>query len=299
MEKYRPRKFDNVIGLDEKIINCVKHGDIPHLLFSGPAGTGKTTTAKIIINELKADYLELNASSERGIDTIRDKISTFAKTLSTNGNLKIVFLDEADALTKDAQTALRNTMETYFSNCRFILTCNYINNLIEPILSRCKAGTYIFNLPNKEDLLKYLKEICQIENINISLELLEKLMNRNYPDIRACVNQLEELSYLTREITLNDLNKQELLVEELFEKISRKTKFTELRQFVLDSNLDYKLTLREIYLYIFKNLGTYKSKFELLLNAIADCDSKLNISTHQEIQFSYMLWRINKILNTE
>src|SRR3989304_4493842 len=147
-EKYRPSKFSEIVGQDntvKKVQSLTKSLNIPHLLFAGPAGTGKSTLALITVKELfgdkwKENYLELNASDERGIDVVRQKVKDFARTKAIeNIPFKVIFLDEADALTKEAQQALRRTMENYSNTCRFIMSCNYASNIIDPIQSRCVA----------------------------------------------------------------------------------------------------------------------------------------------------------------
>ena len=145
-EKYRPKKFEELVGQEEvvkKVENLTKSMNIPHLLFAGPAGTGKSTLALIVVKELfgstwKENYLELNASDERGIDVVRQKVKDFARTKALgNVPFKVIFLDEADALTREAQQALRRTMENYTSTCRFVMSCNYSSKIIDPIQSRC------------------------------------------------------------------------------------------------------------------------------------------------------------------
>ena len=165
-EKYRPSKFEEIVGQDE-IIKRVKaltdSLNIPHLLFAGPAGTGKSTLALVVVKELfkenwKENYLELNASDERGINIVREKVKTFARTKSFgNINFKIIFLDEADALTPEAQQALRRTMENYSSSCRFILSCNYSSRILDPIQSRCVV--FRFRLLEKKDIRKIIERI--------------------------------------------------------------------------------------------------------------------------------------------
>src|SRR3990167_6976996 len=192
IEKYRPKRFEDVIG--QNLSHIKDHlKNLPHfLLVSKSPGTGKTSTAKIIIKELKADFISLNASDERGIDVIRNKIKTFAMTRSTNGKFKIVHLDEADYLTRDAQPALRNMMETYASNCRFILTANYENKLIEPLRSRCVRIE--FSTPSKTQISVLLQTIVQKENLNVEMTLINQLIDKCYPDIRKMVNNLQRFS---------------------------------------------------------------------------------------------------------
>jgi replication factor C small subunit len=290
MEKYRPKEFDDIVGLDSSIPNCIKENSIPHLLFYGSPGTGKTTTALAIIKKLKADSLELNASNERGIDTIRNKVSNFASTMSTNGYIKIIFLDEADALTKDAQDSLRNIMEKYASNCRFVLSCNYENKISEAIKSRCNR--FKFQLPKKEDIFNRLKYIVDIEKVNISNELLNLLIDKTYPDIRSAVVKLQSLHTLGREITNLDINKDALIVEEIFKKINEGIKFTEIRQWILDSALEYKTVLIEMYNYILKNKDKFGKLTVPYITRIKDCNRYLNMCISQDIEFEYMLFGI-------
>ena len=169
-EKYRPKKFEGVVGQEDiikKVQSLTKSLNIPHLMFAGPAGTGKSTLALIVVKELfglrwKENYLELNASDERGIDVVRQKVKDFARTKALgNVPFKVIFLDEADALTKEAQQALRRTMENYTATCRFILSCNYSSKIIDPIQSRCVI--FRFKLLEKKDIEKRVKIITEKE----------------------------------------------------------------------------------------------------------------------------------------
>jgi len=166
-EKHRPDTLDEIVG-QEKIVGRLKafveEGTIPHLMFGGPAGTGKTTSAISLAKDLygdewKQNFMETNASDERGIDVVRDRIKDFARTKPVNAEYKIIFLDEADALTSDAQQALRRTMEQFSDNCRFILSCNYSSKIIDPIQSRC--AVFRFNRLEEEDVKKYIKRIAE------------------------------------------------------------------------------------------------------------------------------------------
>jgi len=287
VEKYRPKEFNEIVGLNPSISNSIKENTIPHLLFSGTAGTGKTTSAKVIISKLKADYIVLNASKERGIGVIRDTVSTFASTSSTNGNIKIVFLDEADALTNDAQDSLRNLMETYASNCRFILTCNYENKISEALKSRCNI--FKFQLPDKQEIFNRIKFIVEQENIEISDENINLLIEKTYPDIRKSINQLQTLSDLQREITEMDIQKDTVIVEQLFDKIKSGEKFSEIRQWILDSALDYNSVLIEMYNFILKNKSHFGSLTITLISRIVSCNRYLNSCVNQDIEFEYMI----------
>lgn len=190
-EKYRPHKFDEVVGQHEilkRVHSLVQSLNIPHLLFAGPAGTGKSTLALIIVRSLFADawrenYLELNASDERGIDVVRQKVKDFARTKALeNVPFKVIFLDEADALTREAQQALRRTMENYTNTFRFIMSCNYSSSIIDPIQSRCVV--FRFKLLEKKDIAEVVKRIAVNEKLKISDDVYQTLYEASEGDCR-------------------------------------------------------------------------------------------------------------------
>ena len=191
VEKYRPVNIDNYVG-NESIKNTVKkyisQNDIQNLLFYGPAGTGKTTLAKLIVKNIDCDYLYINASDERGIETIRDKVAGFASTASFK-SIKVVILDEADFLTIMAQASLRNVIETFSRSTRFILTCNYVERIIDPIQSRCQTLKIV--PPSKEDIIEHLVKILTKENISFSSPDVISVVNSNYPDVRKMLNIIQ------------------------------------------------------------------------------------------------------------
>jgi replication factor C small subunit len=258
---------------------------MPHFLFIGKPGTGKTTTAKIILNETQAEYLMLNASDERGIQTIRDKVKGFAMTRSGNGNFKIVFLDEMDALTTDAQTSLRNLMETYHSNCRFIGTANYENKIIDPLKSRftiCKFEAV------EDQTYLYLADILVKEGKTqlFTSELLAEVVRQNKGDIRKCVNQLQRLCSLNRPIIMDDLKQQNELPETIYN-ILKNQDFIKARQTLLDANLEYDVFLEDFHAYIvdqYINKKTISGNlFAITINNLADAISKINFVISKEI----------------
>jgi replication factor C small subunit len=208
VEKYRPKDFHEVKG-QEKIVERVKAfietKDMPHLLFSGPAGIGKTTLSLIIGNKLFGDdkqslFLELNASDERGIDVVRNKVKDFARTRAIRDvPFKVIYLDECDSLTKDAQQALRRTMETYSNTCRFILSCNYSSKIIDPIQSRCTV--FRFKPLTFENMKEIIHEISEKEGLKVTEEAGEALYEISNGDVRKLENTLQSCSVVGKEIT--------------------------------------------------------------------------------------------------
>ncbi len=207
-EKYRPVKFKEVVGQDDvvKRVEALTNSlNIPHLLFAGPAGTGKSTLALVVVRELfgdnwKDNYLELNASDERGINIVREKVKNFARTKSLGEvPFKVIFLDEADALTPEAQQALRRTMENYSATCRFILSCNYSSKIISPIQSRC--AVFRFKLLEKKDIEKVIQRICETEKLTITPEALEILYEGSEGDCRKCINLLQSTASISPSVT--------------------------------------------------------------------------------------------------
>jgi len=207
-EKYRPSTFVDLVGQEDVIkrVEALTNSlNIPHLLFAGPAGTGKSTLALIVVKELfkenwKENYLELNASDERGINVVREKVKNFARTKSIgNVPFKIIFLDEADALTPEAQQALRRTMENYSTTCRFILSCNYSSKVIDPIQSRC--ALFRFKLLEKKDIEKVIQKIVLRENLTITPEATEMVYEGSEGDCRRCINLLQSTSSVSPSIT--------------------------------------------------------------------------------------------------
>ena len=203
-EKYRPSTFPEIVGQDniiKKVEALTNSLNIPHLLFAGPAGTGKSTLALVIVKELfkqtwKDNYLELNASDERGINIVREKVKNFARTKSLgNVPFKIIFLDEADALTPEAQQALRRTMENYSATCRFILSCNYSSKIIDPIQSRC--AVFRFKLLEKKDIDKVIQKIAENEKLTIAPEALELIYEGSEGDCRKVINILQSTASIS------------------------------------------------------------------------------------------------------
>lgn len=210
-EKYRPESLDEVIG-QEKIVDRLQafaeQDSVPHLMFAGPAGTGKTTSAialakDIFGDEWRQNFMETNASDDRGINVVRDKIKDFARTKAVNADFKIIFLDEADALTQDAQQALRRTMEQFSSNTRFILSCNYSSKIIDPIQSRC--AVFRFNRLEEVRVKEYITRIAESEGFKISKEAIEAVLRVSDGDLRRVTNILQTASMQTDEVEEEDI----------------------------------------------------------------------------------------------
>ena len=255
VEKYRSKTLEDYVGnehIKSTIEKYLKQNDIQNFLFYGGAGCGKTTLAKLIVNNLDCDYLYINSSDERGIDTIRDKVSGFASTASFKP-LKIVILDEADFITIQGQAALRNVIETYSRTTRFILTCNYIERIIDPIQSRCQVLK--IEPPSKKEVAKHLSKILDTENIIYTIDDIKCIVNRYYPDLRKMLNTIQ-LSTYESEIRLDESilvssNYTALIVEELKQS---KPNWKLIRQIIADSGVN---DFEELFRYLYDNASVY------------------------------------------
>ena len=238
VERYRPTKIENYVGnenIKKSISKYLEQNDIQNLIFYGPAGTGKTTLAKLCVQNLDCDHLYINASDERGIETIRDKVQSFASVASFKP-LKVVILDEADFLTIQAQASLRNIIETFSRTTRFIMTCNFVERIIDPLQSRCQVLKIV--PPTKKDVAKHLNWILQQESIEHDINDLVPLVNQYYPDLRKCINTIQ----LSTQDNILKLDQSVLVSSNYIDKIitalSNKAKFNDIRQIIADSNND-------------------------------------------------------------
>ena len=188
VEKYRPDSLESYIGnehLKSKIKLYLENGDLPHLLLYGRAGTGKTTLAKLLVNNIECDHLYINASDENSVDTVRNKVRNFASTIGFK-DMKVIILDECDYITPNAQAALRNLMETFSKHTRFILTCNYVERIIDPIQSRCQSFQIV--PPSRKEVAVHLTSILKEEEADFEMDDVATLVNGGYPDIRRVIN---------------------------------------------------------------------------------------------------------------
>ena len=243
VEKYRPSKLENYVGnenIKKSISKYLEQNDILNLIFYGPAGTGKTTLAKLCVQNLDCDHLYINASDERGIETIRDKVQSFASVASFKP-LKVVILDEADFLTIQAQASLRNIIETFSRTTRFIMTCNFVERIIDPLQSRCQVLKIV--PPTKKDVAKHLHWICNEESISHELNDLVPLVNQYYPDLRKCINtiQLSTVDGGANDLYLN-LDQSVLVssnyIDKVITELKDKADFKTIRQIIADANID-------------------------------------------------------------
>ena len=298
VEHYRPTKLDNYVG-NEYIKKVIKQyldqDDIQNLCFYGPAGTGKTTLAKLIVKNLDCDYLYINASDERGIDTIRDKVTSFASTASFK-SLKVVILDEADFLTINAQASLRNVIETFSRSTRFILTCNYIERIIDPLQSRCQTLKIV--PPSKVEVAKHLAWILGEENISFIVDDIKNIVNQFYPDLRKMLNTIQ-LSIIDNKLSVDKSvlvsnNYMNSLLKELTKK---KPNWRELRKIIINSGVN---DFEELYRFLFDNVSEYASGKEGSVSIILNEHLyQANFRIDKEINISSALAKIVEIIKPQ
>ena len=251
VEKYRPQSLDTYIGNDQlkgKVKVYLESGDLPHLLLYGKAGTGKTTLAKLLVKNIECDYLYINASDENNVDTVRTKVKNFASTIGFK-DMKIIILDECDYITPNAQAALRNLMETFSKHCRFILTCNYVERIIDPIQSRCQSFQII--PPSKQEVASHLYNILHDEGVDFQIDDIKVLVNSGYPDIRRVINSSQrnvvngKLKLDTSSILQNDYK---LKLLKILKTQNKKTAFKDIRQLLADNKItDFADLFRLLY----------------------------------------------------
>jgi len=301
VEKYRSKTLDEYVGneqLKQIVHQYINNNDLQNLLLYGTPGTGKTTLAKLIVNNFNCDYLYINASDERGIDTIRDKVQGFASSASFKP-IKIIILDEADFLTIQAQASLRNIIETYSRTTRFILTCNYLERIIDPLQSRCQVLK--ITPPSKKEVAQHISTILDQENVNYELEDLALVVNKHYPDIRkilnTCqVNNVEGTLKIDKTVLASNSYKDGVLKEL---KSPSKSSFKNIRQILADSNLD---DFEEIYRFLYDNLDEYGNNDLAKAMIVIEIESYMyhaNFRIDKEINVMALLASILKIINNK
>jgi len=260
VEKYRPRKLTEYVGnehLKQKVSDYLQSGDVPHLLFFGKAGTGKTTLAKLIVNSINCDYIIINASDENNVDTVRNKVKGFASTIGFK-DMKVIILDEFDYMTPNAQAILRNLMETFSKHCRFILTCNYVEKVIDPIQSRCQ--TFQIVPPTKKDVAVQISQILGKEGIGFEPKDLVPIIDSSYPDIRKIINTCQlnstkgKLKLDTTSVIDSDIKSK--VVEILKGSDAKPNKWKNIRQAVADARIQ---DFTELYTFLYEKVDDYGS----------------------------------------
>ena len=294
VEKYRPTDLSTYIGnehLKEKVKVYLESEDVPHLLLYGRAGTGKTTLAKIITSNIDCDYMYINASDENKVDDVRNKIKTFASSVGFK-SLKVIILDECDYLTPNAQAALRNLMETFSKHCRFILTCNYVERIIDPIQSRCQSFKVI--PPKRVDVARHLVHILEDEKIEYELDDIRLITDTCYPDIRRVINSAQrqvvegKLQIDTESVIQNNYKIK------LLEMLSSKEDHNKVRQLIADNSVsDYS----ELYRLLYDEVDIYgEGKQAECIFIIAEAQYRDTNVVDKEINFMSMIIKLLRIL---
>jgi DNA polymerase III delta prime subunit len=298
VEKYRPKKLEDYVGNDhlkQKIRDYIESGDVPHLLLYGKAGTGKTTLAKLIVNSINCDFMILNASDENNVDTVRNKVKSFASTIGFK-DIKIVILDEFDYMTPQAQAILRNLMETFSKHCRFILTCNYVEKIIDPIQSRCQ--TFQIIPPTKKDVAVQISKILTEERIQFELKELVPIVDSSYPDIRKIINtcQLNSSKGILKidSSSISDADVRVKIIDILKSKDDKRNRYVNLRQAVADSRIQ---DFTELYTHLYEKVNDYAvGNTSAVIMILAQGQYKDAMIVDKEICFMATLIEINDVI---
>ena len=255
-EKYRPDSLESYIGnehLKNKIRVYLESGDLPHLLLYGRAGTGKTTLAKLLVNNIECDHLYINASDENSVDTVRNKVRSFASTIGFK-DMKVIILDECDYITPNAQAALRNLMETFSKHTRFVLTCNYVERIVDPIQSRCQPFQIV--PPSRKEVASHLYNILHEEGVEFQIDDVATLVNGGYPDIRRIINfaqrqvvdgklSIEQDNLVAIDLNINVFSSQ---IINILKTQSKKDAFVTIRKMLADNQIsDFADLFRLLY----------------------------------------------------
>ena len=300
VEKYRPTKLEDYIGNDhlkEKVSTYIKSNDIPHLLLFGKAGTGKTSLAKLIVKNINCDFIILNASDESGVDTIRNKVKGFVSTVGFK-DLKIIILDEFDYMTSSAQAILRNLMETFSKKSRFILTCNYIDKVIEPIRSRCQEFQII--PPIKKDVEVQVINILTKEQIKYDVKDIVPIIDSFYPDIRKIINTVQSyssggtLKLDKKSIDNSDFKTQ--IIDVLKGNNSYDSKYKKIRKIVENSKLK---NFTELYSYLYENVDVYgKNQTSSIIVLLSEGQYKESMVEDKKLPFISTIIKILDLLKS-
>lgn len=297
VEKYRPTDLEYYIGNDQLkavVKSYIDKRDIPHLMFYGDAGTGKTTLAKLITKNINCDVLYINASDENSVETVRTKIKGFASTTGYKP-LKVIILDECDFLSLEAQAAMRNLMETFSLTTRFILTCNYQEKIIPALISRCQS--YKISPINKRDVALHLKTILEKENVGHKIEEIGQIVNAHYPDIRKILNFAQQ-SVIDNSIKINSTDvissdTKSKLIDLLKNNTNLSNTFTSIRQLVADNNVKM---FDEYYSLLYDKVDEYaKGKEVSAIITIAEYLHQSSLVVDKEITFMACIAALLKV----
>ena len=294
VEKYRSKTLDEYVGNENVKLTISKYleqNDIQNLIFYGPAGTGKTTLAKLIVNNLNCDYLYINASDERGIETIRDKVQGFASVASFKP-IKIVILDEADFLTIQAQASLRSVIETFSRSTRFILTCNFVERIIDPLQSRCQVLKIV--PPSMKDVARHVAGILDKENIQWDKEALGTIVKQFYPDVRKILGTAQ-LSTIDNALKLDkSILVSNNYIEQVINELKTNKNWKNIRQIITDSNInDYD----ELFKVLYENVSTYAGGNEgMVVIILEEYQYHANFRIDKEINIMACIAKIIQML---